>query len=249
MTATLIDYSASPYPVRDDLVAAHGVAWARLAAPGTWWDGATRVAIAAETRAARDCALCRERKAALSPNAVQGMHDTVSDLSPALIEVVHRIATDQSRLTQAFYETALANGIRDGEYVETVGVIATTLAVDGFTRAMGLPDFALPDPQPGEPSRHRPSGAVTDQAWVPRVAPEDVTDAEAGLYDGLSGANIHRALSLVPDEVVGFFHHINAAQYLPDAALRDFGTEYRDLTHAQIEFLAARVSAINQCVY
>lgn len=249
MAASLINYGASPYPVRDDLAAAHRDAWARLAAPGTWWDGATRVAIAAETRAARGCALCRARKAVLSPNAVQGVHDTVTELPDALIEVIHRVATDQSRLTRAFYETALADGIGDGEYVETIGVIATTLAVDGFTRAIGLPDFALPGPQPGEPSRRRPAGAVTDHAWVPRVAPEDVTDEEAGLYGGLSGANIHRALSLVPAEVFGFFHSIDAAQYLPDAALRDFGTEYRDLTHAQIEFLAARVSAINQCVY
>ena len=83
---------------------------------------------------------------------------------------------------------------------------------------------------------------------MPTLAPEDIAEAEAGLYDGLAGVNIHRALSLVPDEVKGFFD-IDAAQYLPDAALRDFGTEYRDLTHAQIELLAARVSAINRCVY
>ena len=244
-----IDYSAAPYPVRDNLVLAHRDAWMRLAKPGTWWDGATRVAIAAETRAARDCALCKARKETLSPNAVQGIHDTVSDLPVVLIEVIHRVATDQSRLTRAFFEDALSNGLSDGEYVETVGVIATVLAVDGFTRALGMPCFELPEPVAGAAHRTRPPGARIDRAWVPTVAPEDVTATEAGLYDGLGGANIHRALSLVPDEVIGFFHYIDAAQYLPDAALRDFGTEYRDLTHAQIEFLAARVSAINQCVY
>ena len=247
--STSIDYSAAPVPVRDDLTSAHQRVWRRLAAPGTWWDGATRVAIAAEARAARNCALCRKRKVALSPNAVQGKHDAPSALSPALVEVIHRIATDQSRLTRSFYETALENGLSDGEYVETVAVVATLHAVDGFTKALGLPLFSLPDPQAGEPSRHRPIGARTDRAWVPTVAPEDVSEAEAGLYEGLGGANIHRALSLVPDEAMNFFHHLDAAQYLPDAALRDFGTEYRDLTHAQIEFLAARVSAINQCVY
>ena len=39
--------------------------------------------------------------------------------------------------------------------------------------------------------------------------------------------------------------------YLPDGRrpqLRDYGTEYRALTHAQTEFLAGRVSVINQCV-
>ena len=67
-------------------------------------------------------------------------------------------------------------------------------------------------------------------------------------YDGLSAVNIHRALSLVPAEVAGFFD-LDPAHYLPDAVLRDFGTEYQALTHAQIEFLAARISAISQCFY
>ena len=37
--------------------------------------------------------------------------------------------------------------------------------------------------------------------------------------------------------------------YLPDKELRYFGNETRALTHAQIELIAARVSAINQCFY
>ena len=244
----LIDYSSLPVPVRDNIVSAQRLAWKRLAAPGTWWDGAMRVAIAAEARKAWRCDFCAIRREALSSHAVQGEHDSEGVLSGALIEVVHRVVTDQSRLTQAFYSTALGSGVTDGEYVETIGVIATVIAIDGFARAIGLPEFALPDPKPGEPSRHRPSGAKTGHAWVPRVAPEDVTEAEAGLYDGLAGANIHRALSLVPAETIGFFD-IDAAQYLPDAQLRDYGTEYRDLSHVQIELLAARVSALNQCVY
>ena len=51
----VIDYSAAPFPVRGDLILAHQDAWSRLASEGTWWDGATRVAIAAEVRAARGC--------------------------------------------------------------------------------------------------------------------------------------------------------------------------------------------------
>jgi len=243
-----MNYSALPFPVRGNIVSAQQLAWKRLAAAGTWWDGAMRVAIAAEARQAQHCGFCAARRKALSPHAVQGHHDSEGMLSDALTEVIHRIVTDQSRLTKAFYRIALKSGISDGEYVETIGVIATVIAIDGFTRAIGLPEFALPDPEPGEPSRHRPLGAKIDRAWVPTVSPEDVTEAEASLYDGLAGANIHRALSLVPAETTGFFD-IDAVQYLPDAQLRDYGTEYRDLTHVQIELLAARVSALNQCVY
>ena len=247
-TAETLDYRRSPLPVRDELVAAHRRAWTRLAAPGEWWTGAVRVAIATETRAATDCALCKDRRAALSPCAVTGTHTAATDLPEVLVEVIHRVRTDSGRLTRQVYDEALAGNLSDAEYVETIGVMATVIAIDTFCDAMGMPRHALLAPVPGEPRRRRPTGAKEGLAWVPTVAPEDVTEAEAGMYDGLAAVNIHRALSLVPVEVEGFFD-LDAVQYLPDALLRDFGTEYRALTHAQIEFLAARVSAINQCFY
>lgn len=243
-----LDYRHSPLPVRGGLTAAQQRAWARLAEPGEWWSGAVRVAIAEETRGAEHCGFCRERKAALSPYAVTGAHEKATDLPDVLVEVVHRIRTDPGRLTRRFYEEALAGGLGDAEYVETVGVMATVIAVDSFCDAMGLPRHALPAPVAGTPRRQRPAGAKEGLAWVPTVAPEDLTDAEAGMYDGLSAVNIHRALSLVPAEVTGFFD-MDSEHYLPDAQLKDFGTEYRALTHAQTEFLAGRVSAINRCVY
>ena len=247
-TVETLHYRHSPLPVRDGLAASQQRAWARLGEPGEWWTGAVRIAIAEETRAAMDCAFCAERKAALSPYSVSGTHTAATDLPEVLVEVVHRIRTDPERLTRRFYEDALAGGLSDAEYVETVAVVATVVAVDTFCDAMGLPRHALPAPAPCEPRRRRPARAKDGLAWVPTVAPDDVTGAEAGMYDGLAAVNIHRALSLVPAEVVGFFD-LDAEHYLPDVLLRDFGTEYRALTHAQIEFLAARVSAINQCVY
>ena len=55
-------------------------------------------------------------------------------------------------------------------------------------------------------------------------------------------------MSLVPAEVKSFFdlceHH-----YLGPLEMRDFGREYRAISHAQIELLAARVSALNRCFY
>ncbi len=243
-----LDYRQSPLPVREDLAAAQRRAWARLAAPGEWWPGAARIAIAEEARAAEACGFCRERRAALSPHAVTGAHERATDLPDALVEVIHRIRTDPGRLTRRFYEEALAGGLDDAGYVEAVGVIATVIAVDSFCDAMGVARHSLPAPRPGAPRRRRPAGAKAGLAWVPTVAPEDLTEAEAGMYEGLAAVNIHRALSLVPAEVAGFFD-MDAAHYLPDAQLRDFGTEYRALSHAQIEFLAGRVSAINHCVY
>jgi len=53
-----------------------------------------------------------------------------------------------------------------------------------------------------------------------------------------------KAMSLVPDEVRGFFDLVSH-QYMPPLAMRDFSREYRAISHFQIELLAARVSALN----
>jgi len=39
------------------------------------------------------------------------------------------------------------------------------------------------------------------------------------------------------------------AQYLARHEMRDFGNEFRAITNTQIEFIAGRVSSLNQCVY
>ena len=74
-----ISYHGLPWPVRDEITAAQRQAWERLGRPGTWLTGAERIAMAAETRNAAHCALCRERKEALSPDAVEGSHDHLAD--------------------------------------------------------------------------------------------------------------------------------------------------------------------------
>jgi alkylhydroperoxidase family enzyme len=84
---------------------------------------------------------------------------------------------------------------------------------------------------------------------VPWLEPEDITDREAGIYpQGRPAANIMKAMSLVPDEVRSFFD-IVSHQYQGPLEMRDFAREYRAISHAQIELLAARVSALNQCLY
>jgi hypothetical protein len=242
-------YQGAPLRVRDDLAAAHQRAWERLARPGTWWSGAERVAIAAETRHAPACALCQRRKAALSPEAVAGEHDRLGALPAAIVEIVHRVRTDPARLTRRWSEH-LQREVGAERYVETVGIVATVVAIDTFGRGIGAAPRPLPAPVDGAPSRRRPIGAKPGEAWVPWLAPEDIGPEEAELYPPArrSPANIYKAMSLVPAEVRGFFDLVEA-QYLPGAVMRDFGREYRAITHAQIELLAARVSTLNQCLY
>src|SRR5262245_11878824 len=141
-----ISYAHAPVQVRQDIVDAHNVAWGRIARAGSWLNGQTRVAIAAEARHAPHCALCRRRKQALSPYAVTGAHNHREELPDRIVEQIHRIVTDPGRLTRTWFDQVLAAGTADTEYVEIVGVVATTVTIDTFCRALGVPAHPLPEP-------------------------------------------------------------------------------------------------------
>ncbi len=249
MTATgaAISYASSPLPVRKDLVEAHERAWQRLARAGTWWTGAERVAIAAEVRVAARCRTCSEQKSALSPASVSAPHETASELSQAAREAAHRIASDPARLTKAWFEKTLASGLRDGEYVELVGVVVTVVSIDSFCRGLGVPLHPLPAPLAGEPTRYRPASAVLQRAWVPTIPASAVGGAEADLWRPGRTGNVIRALSLVPDEVRQLAE-LGAAHYLPFERMMD-PLAARAIDRMQIELLAARVSALRECFY
>lgn len=242
-----LSYDAAPFNVREDLVAGHQRAWKRLGGPGTWLDARTRIKVAGETRHAPGCALCRHRKAARSPFTIEGRHDSLGQLPDNWVEVIHRIVSDPGRLTHSWYERILASGIADTEYVEIVSLIAHITAIDTFARGLGIPKQPLPAPKDGAPSRYRPAEARENKHWVPTIAWDEHGPNEANFFVG-APANSRMALTLVPDEARSFFD-LSTAMYVPTGAMRDFSKEYRAITHAQIELLKSRVSAINQCHY
>jgi len=206
--------------VRGDLAASHARAWAAIAAPGTWLDGARRVAVAAEIRHARGCAHCARIRDALSPNAVDGAHDSLGALGAAEVELIHRVSGDPGRLSERWSQSVLAQGLTEGEYVEIVGIIAMVMMMDACTRALGLPESALPAPQPGEPARYRPPGAKKQAAW----------------------------LSLVPQSLRDYWD-LAFTHYLPGDQVYRFDASIRAISRPQVEVLAARVSALHQCAY
>ena len=242
-------YSATPLPVPQAIAEAHRRAWDRLARPGSWWRGAERVALAAEVRNAADCPLCAERKAALSPYAREGQHASAGLLPEAAVDVVHRVTTDPGRLTRAWFEETAATGLLDAAYVEIIGVVVTVISIDAFHHGLGLPPEPLPEPQPGEPGGRRPARAAADGAWVPMLPrfARGVGESEADLYSGGPLANVIRAMSLVPDEVRGLTQ-LSAAHYFPVTDVADV-RRGKTLSRAQIELVAGRVSAINECFY
>jgi hypothetical protein len=242
------DFDYGAFRVRDDIRAAHRALWEHLSTAGAWWSGRQRVAIAAEARRADECTLCATRKAALSAAAVRGEHESVGALPEHVVDVIHRVRTDPARLSRPWFDAVIAGGVDVAPYVELLGVVTMLTGVDAFARALGIAPFPLPQPRAGEPSHYLPVSAKPGTAWVPMIAPEDACGREANLYPaGAMIPNIVRALSLVPSEV-RMLQTLAATHYLPVAQITD-PTARRSLDRMQIELIAARVSALNQCFY
>jgi hypothetical protein len=247
-------YDDAPFPIRADIPAAHRSFWHRLAGPGSWWTGAERVAIAAESRAALACPLCAARKQALSPyGSAPGEHlrDGVhgARLPPRAVDAVHRIVTDQARITRRWVDDNAAQGLPKPAYVELVGVVVAVLSIDEFHRALGLPLEPLPAPRAGEPDRYLPAVLSEDIGFVPTVPREGAVGREAGLWPAGRSANVIRALTLVPQALRDWLA-LADAQYLSVARMANFvKDEARSISRLQMELVAARVSAVNECYY
>lgn len=243
------DYSNSPYPVRADMGVAYRAYWASLARPGSWFTGDERVAIAAEVRNALACPFCAERKQALSPYAMAGEHLCGDELDARVVDAVHRVVTDQSRITAAWVADNAANGLSEERYAELVGIVVTVFSIDEFNRALGLPPEPLPEPEAGEPDHYRPSQLERDTGFLAMLTPEGATGKDADLWPTGSKANVLRALSLVPDAVRDW-KRVSDVQYLPIWKVMkvDADTE-RTINRMQVELIAGRVSSFNECFY
>ena len=222
------DAGRFPVPVREDLTTALRKSWADIGRTGTWWTGPERVAIAALARA--------ERIQRNEPPWSRNRSDPGTALPGKAIEAARKIGADPTHLDRDWAETTIA-GLGDAPYVELASVVVTTVAADAFCEAMGIEHEPLPEPDAGEPTRRRPAGMGDIGAWVP----VQVVDWRR--------ANVARALSLVPDGVRTFFRMV-VAMY--SGAATDFENmvwDHRPLSRPQVELIAARVSALNQCFY
>ena len=215
-------------PVREDVAAAHNATLQRFAEPGDWWSAADRLAIVRETRSAPDCQLCAARAQALSPGAVQGEHDSAGILPPVAVEAIHRIRNDSGRLTRSWFDDLIDMGLQPQAYVELVSVVASSVIQDTFAQGIGADMPTLPEPEPGAPSFETSADVVEAGAYLP-IARE-------------GRANILRSLGLVPSALRLFFDTFGHSYYLQPSSHFAIGRR-------QVELIASRVSAANQCFY
>lgn len=236
-------YRDSEYPVSEKIAVAHASQLAQLGEPGTWGTGAQRIAIAQEARQAGFDAGVLE-----APTDAGGSSD--ARLPQVARDFVRRLAVSPKDLSKDDYEAARRGGLGDAEYVEIIGIVSRVTSFDVFARGIGVPLRPLPEAQPGQPSRDRPEAAKQELAWVPTIPnpPEGGALADE-LYRGKPIPYIVRGMSLVPDELRRHVE-LEEALYLPLERIPQLDYEPGDgLTRAQIELVAGRVSAINECFF
>ena len=223
----------TPMSAASSIRASQQAAVASIAAPGDWLTGAQRVEAWHHARAATTDDLDQRRRNAISPFAAEGEHEGTDLLAEAAVEVVHRVASDPGRLTRAWADPLIAS-LGEESYTELVGVVAITAVVDRFHVAMGEPRPELPTPLPGDPSRARPDGVGDVGAWVSQST-------------GPTTANVSRTLSLVP-VTNATWRELVTTHYSRGAEFME-AVWSRPLTRPQVELVASRTTAWNECFY
>lgn len=237
-------YDDASVPVRTELVKAHEAELARLSNTGTWWDGPQRAELVAAARSARDDSGQQENTAS-GPNA-----EPFAEVPEAALALARQVAVEPQVIDRAYFDDALAQGLSEESYVEVVSVASSITNLDIFAAGIGVTQRDLPAPTSGTPSRVRPATAIAEGAFAATI-PSGKSGGEEGhtLYDGKPAANILRCASLVPEEAAAVIRTI-ATQYVAPGKFEDLGFTFdAEIARSQVEFLAARVSAFNECFY
>ncbi len=153
------------------------------------------------------------------------------DLPEAALEAAERLSADP-HVDESWVASLADAGLRAEAYVEVLGVVARLSAVDSFMFGIGMDHpQALPAPRPGEPSRETVAEAQLHGGLVPTVG-------RAFAPNALSGVAAEDAA----------LHDLHCVLYMSLEEMGDLEL-VQGLDRAQIEFVAARTSLLNDCFF
>lgn len=197
----------------------------RLSHSGTWWNAEQMRAVVARADA-------RSRQRALPPWTHE-LPDAGELLPAEAIAVIDRIAGDPAAVDTDWAAEQI-EALGDAPYVELVGTVAVAVALRIHADAVGADaEPIVVASEPGEPSRDRPDGVGHIGAHVP-------------MLDPFPFANVARALSLVPSANQTFYTLVRP---MYSAAGFEELVWNTPLSRPQVELVAARVAAMNECFY
>ena len=240
-------HEATNLHIRSDLTAAHAHVWEKLAAPGTWWNGSERLAVAEVVRVALGES---DPVPPWDSASKSGRLPNSSRISSELQDAVYRLAVHAGTLTEGWYQKMrAATGVTPQQWVEIIEVTISVASVLRFAQLAGIDSPDLPEPLQGHPTRQTQPSKPAKHHWVPVVHLEDSTPELAPFYNGLPAlAPVIRALSSVPAAMDTLFT-LGDAKYIPMREMVDMNWTRGTLSRRQIELVAGRLSAHRECFY
>ena len=217
--------------VPDHQLAAFEAAWNWLAQPGGCWSGAEKLAMVEVARAAAPRPVYDRRPATIDHLAT-GIGPGEA-LSPLVIDTVERVAVEAGAITREWAFDVIGE-LGDVAYAELVAVIATFVPIDVACRLLGRDFEPLPDPDPGDMTGERDDDTIDIGAFLPAAA-------------GFGGANVARSLSIAPTANMmrlGVVRALYSGNRFGELRWDDGA-----LNRPQVELIAARTSALNECFY
>lgn len=175
-------------------------------------------------------AVCREARSA------PGRHPGSSDdphwlLSAAEVQATGSIAHDAGGINASLVEGWITQGLDPLRYIEIISIVSQLSAIDHFVAGIGAPPVPLPAPTTGPPTRRLDDAAALHSGFVPTAG----------------RAEAPTALSALPDEQAAVMN-LHESLYLSPAQM--WSNEFESpLSRPQMEFVAARTSYLNECVY
>ncbi len=240
-------HESSGLEIRPDLTAAHAHVWEKLAAPGTWWNGVERLAIAEVVRTALDD---KEPPPPWVSASSSGRVAHNPALRSQLQDAVYRLTRHAGTLTEDWYLSMRdATAITHQQWVEVIDVVISVASVLRFAQLAGIDRPEFPTALDGEPLRQEQPSKPANHHWVPVVHLEDMTTELEPFYEGLPViAPVIRALSSVP-AAMDTLSVLSGAQYIPNREMVDLNWTRGTLSRRQMEFVAGRLSAHRECFY
>ncbi len=237
-------YSDTSLPVPPAFASLHEDEMLSFARPGTWGSAKQRLAIAAEARKARV-------EAGVQESVGDEALTDAADLPDAARRLARDIALAGLGIDRDYCKKTQTEGLSEGAYVEIVGLVARLAHLDVFARGIGVPCRKLPEAlEDKAPSMQRPAVATEEGFFTASIpsAPEG-GELALELFGSEPAPNIVRSLSLVPEEARRLNAVLDAEYFTAETIFDLTRSSLRALSRPQMELLAAKVSALNQCFY
>mgnify|MGYP001445356916 CR=1 FL=1 len=214
--------------VNKEIIESFDVVWDHLGRSGAWWTGAQRIAIAEQVR----CSAPRPLWDKAPPlDSFSDDHD--GELTYFEKGVVERVTVEPSSIDLETYREIISR-IGEDKYAELAAVVSQIVPIDHLHDALGIDRQQLPPVTDAPITQERPDALVYDVGFLPTLPSEGLPHVAVAL--SLALADNARRMLLVRSMYSG-------------KSFEDMVWTHRNLSRPQIELVAARTSALNECFY